>query len=240
VRLTFGVLTQAIQAMERSRRPSAKALEATKSAQKPPAKGKGKAVRKKQPPKKPLQKQVSWDNQQPVEPATELDLIVLPSSPPIVLPVELPQSSPAPEEAEYDMDFKFTLRVNGKRVLEDTDSFFQGTFWLNNLEDKVESLIASTGSTIDGRDYIWQSKSVSFKAEHYKSTWTVVTIADFGFAELNRLLDLVNRSVKRYKQAKRVDLKVELRVKVESLQKAFPRNRSFNKTLLDSDATLVS
>lgn len=148
-------------------------------------------------------------------------------------PLPPPPSSPPPV-LDYKMDITYLLRVNGKRDLEEWDSQQRVFFSIMDVEDRVEGVLANLGSAIEGRDYIWQGRSVQFRGDAPRSTWGGLTLADFSFAEGDRLLEAIDAYVRRSKsEVSSVEVKIELRVKVEATQKLFPRGRAPNEMTLD-------
>lgn len=146
----------------------------------------------------------------------------LPSSPP-----------PLPEEPQFEMDITYIIRVNGSKTVEDHDSCERIFFFLSLMEDKIMALIESPASTIDGRIFKWESRNIGFRPDKKGASWQYLLLSDFSSIEEVRLFQNVDRYISRFKDIRRVEFKMEVRLRVEALpvQKAFPRNRSFNESL---------
>ena len=81
----------------------------------------------------------------------------LPPSPP------MPKSSPPPESPLYNMLLTHLLRVNGRKVLKDSDSCTRAVFTMDWIEDRVNLMLESPALTIDGRQHQVVSQAISFK-----------------------------------------------------------------------------
>ncbi|KAF2189866.1 hypothetical protein K469DRAFT_49607 [Zopfia rhizophila CBS 207.26] len=159
--------------------------------------------------------------QQPASPTPQ----VISSSPPPIAPPQVLESSPPPEEPEFEMDISYSLRVNDKRAGDDHESYLSVFFHISNVENKMLAMIESPASGVNGREYRWQSRTVTFKAIGKKkgATYQHQTLEDFSFFTGSKLFERISGTAKYY-IADRVEIRVEVRIQVEALQKALSRS----------------
>ena len=94
---------------------------------------------------------------------------------------------------------------------------------MSDIEDVVESMIQSPLSSVNGRTYVYVGRSMSFKTDWHKATWCHLLPVDFSETEGEKMWNLMDFQVRRGGPRKRVDVRVEAKINVDSLSKAFVR-----------------
>ncbi|KAF2179476.1 hypothetical protein K469DRAFT_716272 [Zopfia rhizophila CBS 207.26] len=133
-----------------------------------------------------------------------------------------PNVSSPPQEPEFDMEISYKL-ISLHRVF----------FFADDMETTVNNMIEKPKSTIEGRDHEIISRTVEFRLDRSKATWIPVTLADFSSFEMRRLFRSVDYQISKGRPVDRVEFKVEVRVRVKALEKAFKRNQAFNEPSSD-------
>jgi hypothetical protein len=215
-----------------SHNPPAKALKKVQKAHSKPRKQAAIA-------KQPLKKAVTIPEAPPARPPAG----PLPNSSPSVEIVlsppcieQLPASSPArvpspaePKDPLYTINVQYSLHINGIKKPGDMEYMEHCIFFLLTIEDKMLALIDNPASTIDGREYTWQSHVVQFKSDRKKATTQHLLLNDFRLAEKTQLLKMMDSQVRSCKGSTTMKLQVKISLLVETLKKAFIRNTSVNK-----------
>jgi hypothetical protein len=101
--------------------------------------------------------------------------------------------------------------------------------FLADFEEKVMEMIQNPASTIGDRKYNWVGRHLMYKPNKRNVPWRSVTLVDFSDAVGEDLWEEVDKYVRRSGGAQLVDMKLEIKLQCEPLQKAFPRNRSVNE-----------
>jgi hypothetical protein len=178
----------------------------------------------------------------PITPDIALDAVApVPSSPPILI-----HSSPSPDRArppatiqqtaepvvpsspvqslDYKVGIQYALFVNGSRKARHTElDKMKSSISMSDIEDVVESMIQSPLSSVNGRTYAYVGRSMSFKTDWHKATWCHLSPVDFSETEGEKMWNLMDFQVRRGGPRKRVDVRVEAKINVDSLSKAFVR-----------------
>jgi cytochrome c1 len=97
------------------------------------------------------------------------------------------------------------------------------------MEAAVNSMVSSSSSTIEGRPHTIANRRFAYKPDKAKATWQLLTLADFSFAEEQRILKIMDNYCSRCKAPYAVDCKLEVFVECKPLQKAFSRTRYANE-----------
>ncbi|KAK7177942.1 hypothetical protein PSPO01_16005 [Paraphaeosphaeria sporulosa] len=161
-------------------------------------------------------------------------------SPPLAteLPVEpavvqLIRSSPLPPRASspvpgpaHDLEIEYTLRVNKESKVKDIAVVPRHEFVVWEMEDIVETMIRSPASGVDGREYRVSVIGVTFRAGRRAKTSRTAfkqkTFTDFAESG-DALLRYIDRAADQLKGRDLIEMRVDVRVEVVLLQKAFPR-----------------
>ncbi|KAF1980223.1 hypothetical protein BU23DRAFT_594525 [Bimuria novae-zelandiae CBS 107.79] len=154
----------------------------------------------------------------PVPPAVAAAAVVVPSSPPRA-------SSPIPGPS-YDLDIEYTLRVNRTTKVKDTAVTTRREFVIWDMEDMVENMVRSPASEVEGRDYRVVAIGVAFRAgwraKMSRSAYKHKTLTDFVESG-DALLSDMDRAAETLRGCDFLEMKVDVKIEVTLLQKAFPR-----------------
>lgn len=148
-----------------------------------------------------------------------------PTPAPPVSPIHIsspppPSSPPKPEEPQFEIEITYIVRVNEKKIAEDSEVVHRAFFVISSVEDMAEKLVERS---VDGKEYKWLSRTVRFKPGARGASWKVVQLKDFNFAEEARMWSVIDAYVRRFKQVEHLEMKLELCVQVEVLQRAFSK-----------------
>ena len=154
----------------------------------------------------------------------------LPSSPPPLQPafteqhtIVIPTSSPSPD-FDYEIATKFAVYVNGSRKVKDTvPETTRSAFSFSDLEDTVESLVASPASTVDSRPFEYVGRTVRAKISKPRAIWQDFNLQDFSDSEGSKIWTVMDALVLRSSRVTRVELSVEIRISVKAQAKVFVR-----------------
>jgi hypothetical protein len=124
---------------------------------------------------------------------------------------------------------RYLLRVNGSKVLEHIAFHDRQLILMEDIEDRAKYLLARPESGINGREFKWMSRTIKYRVDHPQDTWQYCALEDFSDAEGMRLFDGMDRHVKRYSDVTKLNFRIELRVQIDSTQKASPENQVANE-----------
>lgn len=138
----------------------------------------------------------------------------------------IPTSSPSPD-FDYEIATKFAVYVNGSRKVKDTvPKTTRSAFSFSDLEDTVESLVASPASTVDSRPFEYIGRTVRAKVSKPRAIWQDVNLQDFDDSEGSKIWSVMDALVLHSIRVTRVELSVEIRINVKAQAKAFVRTAS--------------
>lgn len=220
--------------------PTSKASEATasmtsrvrkKTAQKPSRKPSKPPVATPKP-----KKTVAFDSN-PLPPENSSPL---PAPRPLQSTVEAPinlDSSPPP--FGYILDTEVTLRIGTTKPYRESATFVLYNSIMEGIEGIFDKLKTAS---IQERDFKFARRSILYRPGCSKATWRHIQFEDFSFVEQSKLITAIDQYIgllKPKRPVDYVDLKVEITIQVEALEKAFPRNRSVNEPSSDPPGEAV-
>ncbi|KAF2867862.1 hypothetical protein BDV95DRAFT_164000 [Massariosphaeria phaeospora] len=164
----------------------------------------------------------------PSPPRLMLRLPLPPAPAPAPLPeIMISSSPPLPPQPLYTISIQYRLRVNGAAVGADSQMSERAIFALEDAENQFLEMVDSPASRIEGREYRWVSKSVSYRAAFKgRSMFKTIALPDFGDLAGGRLLQQMDAEALRHK-ADQMDLKFEALVDCEAIKSAFGRHGRF-------------
>ncbi|KAF1966430.1 hypothetical protein BU23DRAFT_325996 [Bimuria novae-zelandiae CBS 107.79] len=154
----------------------------------------------------------------PVPPAIAAAAVVVPSSPPRA-------SSPVPGPS-YDMEIEYTLRVNRTTKVKHMAITTRRDFLIWDMEDMVETMVRNPASEVGGRDYRVVTIGIAFRAgrraKTSRSAFKHKTLTDFVESG-DALMKDMDRAAEALRGCDFLEIRVDVKVEVTLLQKAFPR-----------------